>query len=67
MSQAYKCDICGDFYETCNTLIVNDHINAYFCWKSLPTEPQKFCDICPDCIAAIQKAINERNKEGDDD
>lgn len=48
---------------SCNTLIVNDHINAYFCWKSLPTEPQKFCDICPDCIAAIQKAINEPKRK----
>lgn len=66
MSQAYKCDICGEFYETCNTLIVNDHINAHFCWKSLSTNnvigKDKFCDICPDCIAAIQKAINERKK-----
>ena len=71
MAQAYKCDICGEFYETRNTLIVNDRINAYFCWKSLPssniTRKEKICDICPDCIATIQKAIDERKKEGDDD
>lgn len=67
MSTAYKCDICGEFYENGIPLIVNkDDIDAYVYRKSL-TKQKIACDICPGCIEAIQKAIDRRKKECDND
>lgn len=67
MSQAYKCDICGEFYENDIPLIVSEDIDAYFYRKSSLTKQKIACDICPSCIEAIQTVINERKKEGDND
>lgn len=67
MAQAYKCDICGEFYGKDIPLFVAEYIDAYFyCMKSLNIK-NVYCNICPSCIAAIQTVINERKKEGDND
>ena len=66
MSKAYKCDICGEFYEKDIPLIVNKD-DAYIYRKSLTKQKVITCDICPGCIEAIQKAINGRKKECDND
>lgn len=66
MSQAYKCDICGEFYEKDVPLVVNKDIDAYFYRKGF-TKEKILCDICPGCITAIQKAIDGRKKGGDSD
>lgn len=57
MARAYKCDICRNLFEKrislniCNksslSVVSNDYV-------------EKRIDICPECIAAIQKVIDER-------
>lgn len=54
---AYKCDICGVLFEKINYLRI----------KKLKVERIAACagvtnfDICPDCVAAIQKTIDKRS------
>lgn len=56
MSKAYKCDICGDLFETINYVKIDKNKDAYI----------ELCgtryDICPNCISAIQSTINGLSK-----
>ena len=68
MAGAYKCDICGQLFEARHNLNLRGCRAA---WLNLdndyPDLNNMYYDICPDCIAAIQKVIDERKKEGDND
>lgn len=50
---AYKCDICGGFYTAKTWNYIGE-------LKVLHGTPHSFSDICPDCVKAIQKVIDER-------
>ena len=56
MSKAYKCDICGDLFESINCVKIDKNKLAYL----------ELCgtryDICPNCISAIQSSINDLSK-----
>lgn len=62
--KAYKCDICGELYEKFNTLKLPKIQAAIKRLDSIFTQG-KTCDICPDCISAIQKVIDGRSKENE--
>ena len=58
MSQAYKCDCCGKFYEARRTRQIvlgmspsclTDHVERY--------------DICPDCIESLYLWKESRNHD----
>lgn len=57
--KAYQCDICkGLFIKTkylCIRTLEVVHMNSALAYQF---------DICPDCIAAIQKTIDERSGGG---
>ena len=60
MADAYKCDICGNFYirnrERYNRIELRKVTgNGYI-------ESGDGYDICPDCESAILNLIKERNK-----
>lgn len=55
MAQAYKCDICGQLYDTCHNLYLGTSIKAW-----LNNRHSVSYDICPVCIDAIQKTIDQR-------
>lgn len=55
MSKAYKCDICGELYEKRISLDIRKKLISI---TDAPHNIEK--DICPECIDAIQSAINER-------
>lgn len=66
MSIAKKCDVCGSLYE------------SYSFKRSDPSRPNRIMllnidnnqqywshgakDLCPDCLAAVQKVIKERGE-----
>ncbi len=56
--KAYKCDICGNLYEKNLTLTVEDGKRKKECF--LVTDFTSRVDICPDCVEAIQRVIDER-------
>lgn len=60
--QAYKCDICGNLYEKKNSITIKPSKCPCYIEKN---DGYRTCyvDICPDCIAAIQRVIDERSKE----
>lgn len=60
MADAYKCDICGNFYirnrERYNRMeLQKTNGNGFI-------ESRKDYDICPDCESDILNLIKERNK-----
>lgn len=61
MSKAYKCDICGDLFTDRIAISLNDNKNAYL----------KICDhvydVCPGCINAIEKVVNDRKPSNNAD
>lgn len=66
MAQAYKCDICGQFYDDRHRLKISEYRIAWLSNGSSDFS-NMYYDICPDCMAAIQKAIDGRKKEGNND
>lgn len=66
-SDAEECPRYWDKYKICS-----DN-NPHECNLLIETSDNKtvfsniYYDICPDCMAAIQKAIDGRKKEGDND
>lgn len=61
MAEAYKCDICGNFYirnrGRYNRMELRKMAgNGY-------VESGNGYDICPDCESAILNLIKERNKK----
>lgn len=61
MADAYKCDICGNFYirnrERYNRMeLKKTNGNGFI-------ESGNGYDICPDCESAILNLIKERNKK----
>lgn len=61
MSNAYKCDICGQLFEA------RHNLNLCGCRAAWLGNGgfigNIYYDICPDCMAAIQKVIDGRRKE----
>lgn len=58
MARAYKCDICGELFEKRISLKIG---NTFSLSVVTNQNCEKRQDICPECIAAIQKVINERS------
>ena len=54
MSKAYKCDICGELFTARTAISLNDNEKA--CLKIC----DRVYDICPGCINAIQKVVDNR-------
>ena len=52
---AYKCDICGVFYEHKVYIEVNDEA-ACLC------STLRIIDVCPECAGAIQRVIDDRKE-----
>lgn len=50
---AYKCDVCGAYYTKVRRIVINTT-------SAMIGDHGILCDICPGCIDAIQKVINER-------
>lgn len=58
MSRAYKCDICGEFYtadQKMSNKINDKHVRL--------GDDSSYSDLCPDCISAIQKVIDDRSNK----
>lgn len=66
MAVAYKCDICGQLFDARHNLNLRGCRTAWLN-NGYSEANNMYYDICPDCIAAIQKAIDGRKKEGDND
>ncbi len=63
--KAYKCDICGNCFVKFKKLKLPKKkvsIKPIAIYVFQRTKP---CDICPDCISAIQRVIDERSKENE--
>lgn len=58
--KAYKCDICGCFFENESKKATIKRQEISLVRYSNGDIVREF-DICPDCISALQKAIDERN------
>lgn len=54
MANAYKCDICGDFFTKVISNTIGEHIVRL-------GDDRAFSDVCPKCTDLIQGVINERN------
>ena len=64
MARVFKCDICGRCYHYPEN---HDEINRVtFKQASYNTLHEiKYLDICPDCVKAFEKLIEERKSIGE--
>ncbi len=58
--RAYKCDICGTFYEKNATTKNKDLTIKQQIYSIVSRDCSYKADICPDCMVALQKVIDER-------
>ena len=66
MSDARRCDICGNFYD----IKLNEADGFAFFYTYNGTEHRcydRIKDCCPDCIKAIKDIMNLRNKINEED
>ena len=59
--KAYKCDICGRFYESESKYVTIKKQNVSLVYYTGSGDFVLKADICPYCTDALQKIINERN------
>lgn len=59
MAKAFKCDICGKFYDQYHKLYLGKTKTSS---ARLIDVSSMYYDICPDCVAAIQETIDERRQ-----
>lgn len=58
MAEAYKCDICQNFYSINKSLGVRTFDKSVIRLGTTST----FIDVCPDCTKAIQQVIDNRQR-----
>ena len=62
MAEAYKCDICGKFYEVQhNDVPLADTIIQVDIWykgKIVLTDYKKSLDLCNDCLKSFEKWLS---------
>lgn len=56
MSKAYKCDICGEFYED------NNEFHKYYIIDSISETNLDLCDLCRNKIESIIENKNNTQK-----
>ena len=61
MSKAYKCDICNNFYDDNDTPITTYKKECMV--QLVEYDTHYDIDICPNCIAKLQKTIDDIRKE----
>lgn len=61
MARAYACDICGALYKEPNY----SRSSAIGIWTGNYNAP-KVADLCPECKAALEDWIKERNRGYED-
>lgn len=66
MARVFKCDICGEYYPYPKGY---DEINRItFRQVNHSTQHElRYFDICPDCVKAFEKFVEEREKKGGND
>lgn len=66
MAKVFQCDICGGYYPIPRSY---DEINRIsFRQANFNTQHElKYLDVCPDCVKAFDKLIEEREKKGGND
>ena len=57
MARAYKCDICGSFYDEYQNC---DEEDKFYVCKVDDREFAYVVDMCPHCIEAIQEWVVKR-------
>ena len=65
MARVVQCDICGRCYPYPENL---DEINriSFRQTDHITQHELKYFDICPDCVKAFEKLIEERKKKGEE-
>lgn len=62
--RVYKCDICGTIYEKNATTKSKDLTIKQQIYSMMSRDCSYKADICPDCVLALQKVIDERRISG---
>lgn len=66
MSNAFKCDICGQFYD------IDYNVDNAFVFFKTNSVGKKFyngdriMDCCPDCVKAIKELLESRKEDKND-
>ena len=66
MSNALKCDICGQFYD------IKSHVDTAFVFFRVNSTGVKcytessIKDCCPDCVKAIKELLESRKEDKND-
>lgn len=65
MSDARRCDVCGNFYET--KLNKKDGFAFFYTYNGGGRGYDRIKDCCPDCIKAIQDVMDLRKMNDEED
>lgn len=60
---AYKCDLCSGLFTVRNILKIPNSFRLELSVSNLLPDDTRPCDLCPDCINAIQAILDERCKK----
>lgn len=64
MSDARRCDICGNFYEI--ELGKNDGFAFFNTYSGAGRGYDRLKDCCPDCVKAIKELLESRKEDKND-
>lgn len=66
MARVFQCDICGEYYPVPGNY--NEINRIAFRQANFNTQHElKYFDICPDCVKAFEKLIEERKPKEEND
>lgn len=64
MAKAFKCDICGEFYQS-YVAIVDKKLNrhAFDGIRSADSSYGHDMDLCPECMVTVINFLNDRKEQ----
>lgn len=63
MAKAFKCDVCGEFYEFYPMVVDRQHNRyAFNGIRSSDLELEQDIDLCPECMLAVVNFLNNRKE-----
>lgn len=64
MAKAFKCDICGEFYDLYYFVTDRQHNNyAFNGIRSSDLELEHDIDLCPECMLSVVNFLNDRKEK----
>lgn len=63
MAKAFKCDICGEFYQSYVAIVdKKSNRHTFDGIRSTDLNHSHDMDLCPECMAAVINMLNDRKE-----